>query len=644
MQRIVSPICFGLALLGLAASPAAAQGTATLESVVRVVKTARPGVDQFTAAKPSQVLSGGERVRTGGRSYAGVRFPDRSLLRVGELSEIVLTGSRQRESQVRKGKVLLNFTNPGTITGGYAVAAIRGTRVEYRADDDRRLASVRCYEGSVFVAAADNPVLAGSATALTPVTLASPAIEGEWDGGEVRFVAGPFTGQLRRITSSAAGSITFAPALEPAPAGGATGFVLSRRAGRRVVALRSGQGCVVHAGKEPDDPFGIPRQEFAFLEKDPWFEEESRNLRGYVGSVDHQADRSEDWPLTDLISLLIRDDPRCFGRPLPIPAAQRHRGNGRGGSGGGHCFRDELSRDLRGAGVAAMGSGPAHSPPRGTLGQGDNAVPGYFGSTGVTIDPTAFIRLSIQPIAVAAREDSALGGRVRLQATTGDFYADVGYRYIDLEGNSQGRISDALLYLKGRAGDLAVGRQHLFYGPANNHDMGTLLGLDASDAAIYRLPLRNGFRQEIGYVQDTNALRKKGEEGFLLRGAAPIAGGHVGYSTLAPLDRQRNVGASVDLSLPIAPNTLELYGEFGVNTLSRTIATAGLYFPGLYQRFKTDLYLEFASQQTREDRLTARLRREFGGGLVAYLFVDHTSASPTNYGAAVLWTLKLSGR
>src|SRR5205085_1111676 len=134
-----------------------------------VVKTGKAGAAPLSNAKIGSELGVGDRVRTGGRSSAGLRFADQSLLRVGELSEVVITGARQRQAQVNRGKVFADYKAPGTISGGYAVAAVRGTHVLFEENENEDL--VRCYRGRTFVAGKGNDVVAGTVGSITPTTL-----------------------------------------------------------------------------------------------------------------------------------------------------------------------------------------------------------------------------------------------------------------------------------------------------------------------------------------------------------------------------------------------------------------------------------------------------------------------------------------
>ncbi|HTE20772.1 MAG TPA: hypothetical protein VK689_20595, partial [Armatimonadota bacterium] len=220
-------------------------------------------------------------------------------------------------------------------------------------------------------------------------------------------------------------------------------------------------------------------------------------------------------------------------------------------------------------------------------------------------------------------------------------FAELGYLYQLVDGQSQHDISEGFLHVRGRHGDVIAGRQHRFIGPANNNQVGTLLGLEAVDAVIYEAPLRRGFRQEVGYLFDTRALRNGGERGAYARGQAPVFAGNAGYSVLVPTRDGRNVGWSLDAAQPLIRNVLDVYAEGGKATGGRNLFSGGLYIPALYHRFKLDTFLEYANREDLEERVSLRLRREMGNGLLLVGFVDRElGTSRFTAGGGVVWTKK----
>ena len=61
---------------------------------------------------------------------------------------------------------------------------------------------------------------------------------------------------------------------------------------------------------------------------------------------------------------------------------------------------------------------------------------------------------------------------------------------------------------------------------------------------------------------------------------------------------QNGVGTGLtgDLSYPVVPGQLDLYGEFGDDPQGRHLFTGGAYFPGMYQSLGLDLFVEYAQR------------------------------------------------
>jgi hypothetical protein len=91
--------------------------------IVRVVNVWLPGNNEPVMARLGMVLPPGTRVRTGGRSKAILLLNSASRVTLDENTELVVSGAGP---QVRNGKITADHYGPGTITGGYATAAVRG--------------------------------------------------------------------------------------------------------------------------------------------------------------------------------------------------------------------------------------------------------------------------------------------------------------------------------------------------------------------------------------------------------------------------------------------------------------------------------------------------------------------------------------
>lgn len=613
-----------------ATSAAHAQTAATVRSVVRVVKAGRGASPALFDAKIGTALATGDRVRTAGRSAAGLRLSDQTQLRLGELTEVVMTGGK---AQVLRGQVVADFKRPSTITSDYAVAAVRGTVVHYLVDQDRKQAEVRCYEGRVFVSSADNNISAGSTTNVSATQLTDAALQGsttDWTGARVQFVDGPYKGENRAIASfnAGTGTLTFTPAL-PAPAAGAdavSGYLLVTRPERGIVELGNNMGTTVPQGKDPSAPYSVPSQAFAMLQETPFFRqlEDGRAIYIYPNTDDYDQQRRDDFAVRDAIDRVTRQSHLiCCGMP----------DNGGEGPGGG-SMPHQHALGVRSALASNFQQATPPSPPT----REERILPANVLPFSDSADNrnTAF---RLEPFAIGSDETYSAGGRMRFQGVSGNVYAEAGYRYAMTDGATRHDVSEAYVHVRGRYGDVIVGRQHVYPSPANNTNIGTLLGLDTADAVIYEAPVKAGFKQQIGYVADTFALRRGGTRGAYARGRAPIWRGNVGYSVLASTEDGTRVGWSLDGAQSLIRNVLDVYGEAGVGAQGRQLYTAGFYVPALYHSARLDVFMEYAHREGQQERVSLRLRRELGSGLLLVGFIDQSlSDSYFTAGGGVLYS------
>lgn len=612
--------------------------SASVREILRVVKTVPSGSTALSTAHINGPLNTGDRVRTGGRSAAGVRFSgDQSLLRIGELSEILITGAKSRETQMVRGRVLADYKSPTTLRSGNAIAAIRGTKVEMRYDETHQRTQVNCYHGRVFVSNAKNGIRAGTAKTLTPTTFVDPDLQGntgKWNGGELRFIDGPYRGEVRKIAGfdPATGTVTFDPALPTTKADtGANGYLLVEIPGSKVVELLDNQGTDVKGDGDPSNPFRIPHKEFAGMDEHPYWEvlEDGVAFYTYPGTPDHDHDRSDDWPARDAIEQFTKKPPQeldcgCDGPPEVVTGAPLKNRLA-------HAFAHTIAdREAR------MAAKAPDDPPS----TEERLQPGYVMEP-YELSGSRNAQFRFEPFALGSNRHDAEGVRVRFQGSTGSVYAELGYRFLHLNGVDQNDISEGYVYVKGKYGNIRAGRQHLFLGPSNNTELGRLLGLESSDAIVYEAPMPRGFKQQFGYVFDTKALQSGGFNAWYARGLARVYGGNLGYSLMAQANGGNNIGYQIDGSQPLIKNVLDIYGEAGVNTKEQFVATGGFYIPYLYHKFKVDVFTEYNKREDVEERLSLRLRREFGNGLLLEGFVnDRLGDQVIEVGGGLMWSKK----
>ncbi|RYG54734.1 hypothetical protein EON80_31525, partial [bacterium] len=102
-----------------------AQNSARVEKVQRTVEKQADQAPKWAPAKAGTTLVEGEMLRTGKRSKSDIRFSDKSLLRLGQLSSVEIRAGR--EMRLVKGQLLFSALSPARILAGSAAAAIKGT-------------------------------------------------------------------------------------------------------------------------------------------------------------------------------------------------------------------------------------------------------------------------------------------------------------------------------------------------------------------------------------------------------------------------------------------------------------------------------------------------------------------------------------
>jgi len=678
-------------VLGVAA-PSHAQGVATVRELVRVVKIAPAGTAALSDAKVGMTIAAGSRVRTGGRSKAGLRFPDQSLLRIDELTEVLVTSPAQRNARVLRGHVFANYRAPGSISGGQAVAAVRGTELELIVGEGEDAPTVvRCYEGQVFVSKATNPIFAGVTGEVTGTTLADASLRRslvaatgihiasnqpgqmtdvqaaeslvDWRGGEIRFTDGPYAGQNRKVTDFDArtGKVTFAPALEkPAiTTVGASGFLLVQQPNEPVVVLGPNQGTTVPRVGNPSPPYRVPIKAFAGGQRNPPLRRvASGSTLTFPGQSEHfevqtevLAQRQATQQVVD--QQLMPGAPDTPPGPAPGPnpppdpdedcdfeppfKTRLRQALSCSNKTHHHAKQNALLASALGQELQVSSRGSAQQVTQGLRRQfaqagRDPAIRDVNPTPGRLLAPqpggstqargARVFSFPIEPFAIGSNVGEAVGIRTRVQAVQGEFFVEAGYRFGLFSGTHNHDVSEGFVHYRGKRGEVVAGRQHLFISPANNNDLGVLLAFETADAIVYEAPVPAGYRALVGYVFDSRAIQRNGENGFFHHALMPALSGNVGYSLFKSSDRASQLGYSFQTSQGVLPNKVDAYGEIGKSTHGKFIATGGLYFPGLFHRFGVDLFTEYAKRERIDERFSVRVRKSLGGGLMLIGFVD----------------------
>ncbi len=144
-SRLHSYVLFSLtALLLLGATPPPEMVIGLMSKVILDVTRQEVG-KEWQIAKRGETLHSGERVRTGEKSIAIIKFKDNSMLRIREKSEVVLTGTQHgnsfsKSTELQRGVIGFNIKKQQTdeefrFSSPTSVASIRGTTGQFDSQD-----------------------------------------------------------------------------------------------------------------------------------------------------------------------------------------------------------------------------------------------------------------------------------------------------------------------------------------------------------------------------------------------------------------------------------------------------------------------------------------------------------------------------
>jgi hypothetical protein len=145
LRSLLCSVCIFSTLSAVAAFPPAPPSIALLSKVVLDV-THRESEGDWQVAKKGETLASGDRVKTGSKSVAIIKFKDNSLVRVRELTELTVTGSMNgaafsKAVEVKSGVVGFNIKKQQTgeqfkFSSPTSVASIRGTGGSFASSED----------------------------------------------------------------------------------------------------------------------------------------------------------------------------------------------------------------------------------------------------------------------------------------------------------------------------------------------------------------------------------------------------------------------------------------------------------------------------------------------------------------------------
>jgi len=231
---------------------------------------------------------------------------------------------------------------------------------------------------------------------------------------------------------------------------------------------------------------------------------------------------------------------------------------------------------------------------------------------------------------------SSFGLRVRPHVVWGPVYVEVGATTRASTWYGDGTdITEAFATLRQDWGEVTVGRQRFLEGPVNNSRLGSILTFDTGDAVRLTTSMGN-LDIDLAYARRMSPIIGPTSRGWYARAEYPVLRGLAALNVVTH-EGQAGPGYSLDAAIPVIEGALDVYGEVGRDAFDRNLYSAGLYFPGLYQRQETDLFVEYADRQQAPGVATLRLYKHFGEDLTTVFSMDKPSGGNLNLGAGVIW-------
>ncbi len=145
-----------IVMIGLLTGSALFAGTvgpvATITARVLKVTDARANSATYDASAIGKRLQVGDKVRTGLRAKAEITLDDKSVVRLGQATDITINPSR--EIDLPKGTIQFDFKNPARIRAGSTVADVRGSTGTVSVADDGSL-NVVLFSGAMTLRTAN---------------------------------------------------------------------------------------------------------------------------------------------------------------------------------------------------------------------------------------------------------------------------------------------------------------------------------------------------------------------------------------------------------------------------------------------------------------------------------------------------------
>lgn len=585
-----------LTSLACALLTASLSATATRAQVARVAsvehvtekKTGATGA--WRSAGPGVPLSVDDRLRTGKRSKADVKFTDGSLLRLGQLSSVTIRS--EKGVQISSGQVLAVMLQPGRVLAGTATAEIKGSIAIIRQNPDGTYTfelqagrmTVIAPHGTVDVRPGKG-VTARADGSLTTLFNIPPLL---YQGGTLRS----------ELTSAPQHQVVYA---------GSPANVRDRFSPARVAVDENRQAQEPAVILANTNPFRPPTRSPTTVPPSPL-------------------------PLPLPFPTLAKPVPNPFPTVLaPTTAVSVAQGVSLG--------RREYQLAGPGAGPTTDSQVQALNAAQQTAELDTTAAQNHFNAANPAVGSGSGLDAELLA-AISTGGDSsaqAYGGRLHGFSANGHWFLDLAATPLYLRSRTPGpgystsnysAISNATLTYRQHSGEVQIGRQRFVEGPTQAALFGSLVrqgGREIMDAVRFSPNIGANRHLEVAYLYDAYPrnlpYRVPGaQHGLYGRFAVQEKFGNFGVNVINYRNTglSSTTGATVDFAVPLVRNQIEFYGEAGRDTFRRNLTTVGLTFPGLYDRTNLDAYLEYAHLHSSSvlaappNELALRVYRKFG--------------------------------
>lgn len=554
----------GLALWLLA--PATRAQVARVATVQRTVEKRSGGA--WSKIGAGAALGVGDSLRTGKRSKVDLKFADGSLLRLGALSSIDIQSAKG--VRLTGGQVLFSALRPGRVLAGSGTAEIRGS-VGIISLAPGGEANFTLFSGAMDVTAGGQTTNVPPGNSLSATT--NGALSGLRTAAPFGFAGGSYTPDLVEEPENApfTGS-----AVNGAVRNTPVRTTLDQSVPQANPAITNGTG-FENPTPQPTVPFPTP------FPPDPL--QRARQSQARALAVSERFEGSLQLAQLPGQSTLPRQE---------LPAVD--------------VAINDLNRDLDTR--AALDHLEDVSRGRGDATGGEAALIAALADGGVSV----------------------YGARLRGFAARGRFFFEGTLQPLRVRSNRSTRdlssIANAFMAYRDKVGEIQIGRQRFLSGPTQASLFGSLVrqgGRETMDAIRIAPKLGSGRQLEFAYIYDAFPRNlpyqfSGAQKALYGRAALRRPNFNLGLNAFKYTNAQvdNTTGLTLDFTLPLARDQVELYGEAGRDSFRRRLTTLGLSFPGLFERTDFDVFLEYANLGDRTgvsappSETTLRVYRRFG--------------------------------